>query len=167
MIRVVVDDLAFVDVDAVVRPATDLLEPTASALRHFDEIGGPRFKQQLQIRDPMAIGAAIVTDAGELASEFVIHAIIRSVSEQVSADGVRRALVSALQRAVTWQFGAVALPPVGTGPGNLPIERAAQLMCEVLRAHTEQEAFPSDVRIVVETEEEKTMFEHLLGTAIQ
>jgi hypothetical protein len=40
-------------------------------------------------------------------------------------------------------------------------------MCEVLRAHTEQETFPSDVQIVVETEEEKAMFEHLLGTAIQ
>ena len=163
----VVDDLAFVDVDAVVRPATDVLQPTASALRHFDEIGGPRFKEQLQLRDPLAIGAAIVTDAGELASEFVIHAIIRSASEQVSADGVRRALVSALQRAAAWQFAAVALPPVGTGPGNLPIERAAQLMCEVVQAHTRQEAFPSEIRIVVETEDEKAMFEHLLKTAVQ
>ncbi|MCZ6916218.1 MAG: macro domain-containing protein [Gemmatimonadetes bacterium] len=163
----VVDNLAFVDVDAVVRPATDVLEPTTSALRHFDEIGGTRFKEQLQLRDPLAIGAAVVTDAGELASKFVIHAIIRSGSEQVSADGVRRALVSTLQRAAAWQFGAVALPPVGTGPGNLPIEQAAQLMCEVVQAHTRQEAFPSEIRIVVETEDEKTMFEHLLKTAVQ
>lgn len=164
MIQVVVDDLAFVDVDAVVRPATDLLEPTASDLRHFDEIGGIRFKKQLQIREPLAIGAAIVTDAGDLASEFVIHAIIRSVAEQVSADGVRRALVSALQRAAAWQFAAVALPPLGTGPGNLAVEHAAQLMCEVLREHALTAAFPAEIRIVVSSEEEQIMFQHLLGT---
>ena len=43
MIRVVVDDIAFVPAAPVIRPATTTLEPTAAALRHLEQVGGPAF----------------------------------------------------------------------------------------------------------------------------
>ncbi len=164
MIDVVVDDLASIKADAVVRPATDTLEPTSAALRQLERIGGPRFHQQLETRDPLVIGAATVTGAGDLPAEFVIHAIIRNESEPVSRSGVQRALVNVLQQAVAWQFQALALPPLGTGPGNLPFEDAAEILCDVLHSHLRAQAFPSEVKIVVETDEDKTVLEHLLRT---
>jgi len=164
VIDVVVDDLASIKADAVVRPATDTLEPTSAALRQLERIGGPRFHQQLETRDPLVIGAATVTGAGDLPAEFVIHAIIRSASEPVSRSGVQRALVNVLQQAVAWQFQALALPPLGTGPGNLPFEDAAEILCDVLHSHLRAQAFPSEVKIVVETDEDKTVLEHLLRT---
>lgn len=100
MIHVVVDDLAFVQADAVVRPATDSLGPGAPTLTQFEQAGGSRFDEQLTMREPLAVGAATVTGGGELPTQFVIHAIIRSGSEPVTQKGVRRALVSALERAV-------------------------------------------------------------------
>jgi O-acetyl-ADP-ribose deacetylase (regulator of RNase III) len=162
VIRVVVDDIAFVQADAVIRPATATLEPTASALRHLEEVGGAAFQKQLQVQQALAVGAAVVTSAGELPAEFVIHAIIRSMSEAVSPAGVRRALTSAMQRAVDWQLARVTIPPLGTGAGNLSVEDAARVMIEVLSQHTAVAAYPSDVAIVVENEEEKTVFEALL-----
>ncbi len=162
MIDVVVDNIAFVDADAVVRPATDTLEPTSSVLRPLERLGGAAFLKLLETRVSLGVGSATVTGGGELASEFVIHAIIRSVSEPVSPSGVRRALASALHQAAAWQFAALALPPVGTGPGNLPIEDAAKIMCEVVREHLRTQAFPSVIKIVVESDEDKAIFDALL-----
>lgn len=162
MIRVVVDDLAFVEADAVVRPATDTLEPTSSALRHLEQVGGPAFWEQFQLHQALAVGAAVVTPAGELPAEFVIHAVVRSVNEPVSPLTVRRALISALQRAVDWELARVAVPPLGTGAGNLDIEDVAAVMVEVLSQHLSVSPFPSEVSIVVDTEADQRLFEGLL-----
>ncbi len=162
MIRVVVDDIAFVEADAVIRPATTTLEPTSAALRHLEQVGGPGFTRQSQVQQALAVGAAVVTGAGELPTEFVVHAVIRSVTEPVSPAGVRRALVSALQRAVDWQLERVTVPPLGTGAGNLSVEDAARIMVEVLSRHTAVAPYPTDVAIVVETEDDKRVFDALL-----
>lgn len=162
MIRVVVDDIAFVQADAVIRPATTTLEPTSSALRHLEQVGGPGLQRQSQVQQALAVGAAVVTGAGELPTEFVIHAVIRSLQEPVSSTGVRRALTSALQRAVDWQLARVTVPPLGTGAGNLSVEEAAQVMVDVLTRHTAVTAYPTDIAIVVDTEEDKQVFDTLL-----
>ena len=162
MIRVVVDDIAFVPADAVIRPATAALEPTAAALRHLEQVGGPAFWSQLRVQQPLAVGAAVVTGGGELAAEFVIHAVIRSDTEPVSAETVRRALTSAMQRAVDWQLARVAVPPLGTGAGNLGLEDAARVMIDVLDQHTAVSQYPSDVAIVVESDADREAFDLLL-----
>ena len=70
MIRVVVDDIAFVPADAVIRPATTMLEPTAAALRHLEQVGGPAFWGQLKVQQPLAVGAAVVKIVLSLLAAF-------------------------------------------------------------------------------------------------
>jgi O-acetyl-ADP-ribose deacetylase (regulator of RNase III) len=159
VIRVVVDDLAFVSADAIVRPANTLLEPTTAALRRLEQIGGAAFWAQLRPERELAVGSAVVTAAGDLGVELVVHAIIRSATEPVSRDTVRRALTAALQRAADWQLAHLATPVLGTGAGNLSLEDAADVMGAVLAALPGPEGFPSDVTIVVETEEERVVVE--------
>jgi O-acetyl-ADP-ribose deacetylase (regulator of RNase III) len=166
VIRVVVDDLAFVEVDAVVRPATAALAPTSPALRRLEQVGGPAFWKPLKVHDALDVGAAVVTGAGDLAAEFVIHAVIWSDAEPVSIDGIRRALVSVLQRAADWQLERIAVPPLGTGPGGLGLEDVAATMIDLLSA-IPVGSCPTDVAIVVETEDERRMFEARLGSITQ
>jgi O-acetyl-ADP-ribose deacetylase (regulator of RNase III) len=165
VIRVVVDDIAFVAADAVIRPATEKLEPTSAALRHLEQVGGAAFQTQLRVQQPLVVGAAVVTKGGDLPTEFVIHAVIRDQREPVSRLTVRHALTSALQRAVDWGLARVTVPPLGTGAGNLESEDAAEVMCEVLARHVAVAAYPSDVQIVVESNEEKQLFEAALRRA--
>jgi len=163
VIRVVVDDLAFLASDAIVRPATTRLDPTTPAVRRLEQVGGPEFTGHLRIQKELAVGAAVVTAAGgDLPAEFVIHAVIRSDTEPVTRDGVARAWQSALQRAQEWEFASLTAPPIGTGAGNLAIEDAAEVMVQVLKAHAGNAAFPSDVSIVVETPEDREAFEAAL-----
>lgn len=162
MIRVVVDDLAFVPADAIIRPATSLLEPTTPALRRLEQVGGEAFWGPLRTGRELAVGAAVVTAGGDLAAELVIHAIIRSATEPVSRDSVRRALTAALQQAAAWQLAHLATPLLGTGAGNLALEEAADVMGAVLTAVPGTGGYPREVTVVVESDEERQVTEAFL-----
>jgi O-acetyl-ADP-ribose deacetylase (regulator of RNase III) len=165
VIRVVVDDLAFVVADALVRPATTLLEPTTPSLRRLEQVGGERFREGLRVERELAVGSAVVTAAGDLTAELVIHAIIRSATEPVTRGSVRRALTAVLQRAADWQLAHLAVPPLGIGAGNLDLEESAGAMAGPLTALTQGTAFPRDITIVVESDRERAVFEAALGPA--
>ena len=160
MIQVVVDVLAFAAADAIVRPATARLEPMPPAARRIEQFGGPDFLERIQPRHELAVGAAVVTAAGgQLPAEFVIHAVIQSDTEPVSRRSVEVAWRSALQRAQEWEFRHLTAPPLGTGAGNLMLEDAAEIMVAVLVAHGAQAPFPGEVSIVVETADDRDLFD--------
>lgn len=163
--RVVVDDLAFVHVDAIVRPATATLEPTTPALRRLEQVGGQAFWNQMHTERELAVGSAVVTGGGDLPAELVIHAIIRSATIPCSKDTVQRALTSALQRAADWRLAHLAIPPLGTGAGNLSLDDAADVMCTTLNREVPALPFPADVTLVVETPEEQAVFERAFQRA--
>ncbi|HYK83134.1 MAG TPA: macro domain-containing protein [Gemmatimonadales bacterium] len=169
MIRVVLDDLAFLSCDAIVRPATVRLDATTPGVRRLEQLGGPEFRNRLRVQKELAVGAAVVTaGGGDLPAEFVIHAVIQSEAEPVTRDGVARAWRSALQQAQEWEFASLTVPPIGTGAGNLSVEDTADIMVQVLRTHLGNAAFPANVSFVVETTEDRDVFEAVLrrgGTA--
>lgn len=157
--RVVVDDLAFLASDAIVRPATARLDPTTPALRRLEQVGGPAFHAHLTVHRDLPVGAAVVTGGGgDLPAEFVIHAIIQSQTEAISAHGVARAWRSALERAHEWEFARLSAPPLGIGAGNLTLEDAAEIMVTELAAHRLRAPFPIEIALVVETDAERDVF---------
>ena len=166
MIRVVVDDVACLACDAIVRPATARLDPTTPALRRLEQVGGVEFASHLRVQKELAVGAAVVTaGGGDLPAEFVIHAVIQSDTEPVTRGGVARAWQSALQQAREWEFASLSVPPIGTGAGNLSVEDAAAIMVPILTAHLGGAAFPASVSFVVETPEDGEAFEAALRRA--
>jgi len=159
VIRVVVDDLAFVEADALVRPATATLAPVSPALRRLEQLGGPGFLAQLRAPMPLAVGAAVVTTAGDLAPEFIIHAVIMSDEQPVTPSGVRRTITSIVQRAVDWELARIATPLLGAGPGSLTPEDAARILNDTLASDMRHTTYPREVCIVVESEEDRDMVE--------
>jgi O-acetyl-ADP-ribose deacetylase (regulator of RNase III) len=158
VIRVVVDDLAFVEADALVRPATAKLEPVSSALRRIEQLAGPTFHRQLARLDiQLAVGAAVVTAGGELAAEFVIHAVIMSKDDPVTPAGVRRTITSIVQRAADWQLTRVATPILGAGPGALTPDDAVRILVDTFVSEMAHATYPTEVCIVVESEEEREL----------
>ncbi len=162
-----VDDIAFVDTDAVLRPTTAALEPTTKSLRKLETVAGAYFKKQISTQTELAVGSAVVTDAGDLTADMVIHAVVSSVDEPVTEGSVRQALNSALQRAGDWQIARIATPPIGTGAGNLLIEDAARIMIDVLNQATPTSVYPREVCIVVDNEEDKALFDFCLRSPTQ
>jgi O-acetyl-ADP-ribose deacetylase (regulator of RNase III) len=157
VIRALVDDLASMEADALVRPANVTLEPISHALRSLEMAGGPEFLKQIQVPTRLAVGAAVVTAAGDLPTEFVIHAVLCSEDEPVTPSGVRLAVTSVLQRAADWEFATLTMPLLGIGPGNLTLESAAQILVDVLTTTLPRATYPREVCIVVESEEEREL----------
>ena len=160
MIRVAVDDLAFLPVDAVVRPADDVLDPVTPGASRLDQLAGGEFVRQRRVQVPLGAGAAVVTAAGELPAKFVLHVVIRSPERATGADTVRRALTSAWQRAADWGLRTVAAPLVGTGPGALETETAASLLVETF---LQRPADSLELCIVVETENDRRLVEAVIA----
>lgn len=154
MIRVVVDDLAFLEVDAVVRPADQALEPASSTAARMDQMAGEEFLRQRRVSSPLEVGSAVVTGSGELAAPYVIHVVIKDQEINAGRDTVERALQSAWHRATEWQLARVATPLVGTGAGQLTLEDAAELIKNTL-AERQQTAYPSEIQVVLDNEHDR------------
>lgn len=162
MIRAVVDDLAFIEADAVLRPSDASLEPvTASAVR-LDRQAGPDFANQRRISSPLEAGAAVITGAGDLAATYVLHVVIQDTHTLTTRDTVRRALVSAWQRAAEWGLASVASSPLGAGAGLLDVEEAAELMAATFPQHSD---VLHQLTIVVEREDDLAVVEAAIRRA--
>jgi O-acetyl-ADP-ribose deacetylase (regulator of RNase III) len=156
-IEVRVDDLAFFVGEAIVRPVNEWLGATTPVMRKLERAAGSDFADRIRPREPLPVGAAVVTNAGELDAELMIQGVVSTKDEPVTRDTVRLALANALQRAVQFQIRDVAIAPFGLGAGNLDIEDSAELMIEVLSAHMRRAAYPAHVVIIAETEFEEQM----------
>ena len=130
LITVVIGDLAREPVDAVLRPAGAALEPVGADARRLDEIGGPGFADQRRTATPLESGAAVVTGGGALAAAYVLHVVVADERGPAPREKIRRALVSAWQRADDWGLARLAAPLVGAAGGPLTDEEAATLLVE-------------------------------------
>src|SRR5689334_23370844 len=158
VISVRIDDLAFFDGEAIVRPVNEDLGATTPLLRRLELAAGTQLYNQIRLQEPLPVGAAVVTSAGELPAELLVHAVVMSRSEPVTVDAVRRALTSALQRVESWQIKQVAIPPFGLGAGNLDVHESARVMVDVIVSHVGSARFPEDITLITETAEEERAF---------
>lgn len=156
-IEIRVDDLAFWEGEAIARPVNAMLGATTPIMRKLERAAGAGFADKIRPREPLPVGAATVTNAGELSVELMIHGVVSSDDEPVTRDTVRLALMSAMQRAVAFQIREVAIAPFGLGAGNLDIEDSAEIMLDVLTAHMRNAVYPSHIVIFAETEFEEQM----------
>lgn len=166
MIRAVVDDLAFVQADAVVRPSTAALEPISPALRRLDQVAGSGYWRELDRPSRLGVGAAVVTAGGDLQADFVIHAVLMSDDEPVTPTGVRSAVVSVLQRAADWELSTIAMPVLGVGPGSLMLEDATRILVDILATDLPRATHPRDVCIVVDSEEDREVVDSFIRSIV-
>lgn len=159
-----VDDLAFFEGAAIARPVTAALAAITPVIRRLELAAGPRLTQQLRVQEPLPVGSAIVTGAGDLPVELMIHGVVQSDTEAVTPAGVRRALRSAFQRMVDWQLDVVGMAPFGLGAGNLDPEESAQAVADVLSELARgAAAFPKALTVVSESADEAEIFRHCLS----
>jgi len=162
VIAVRIDDLAFFQGEAIAWPVDAMLGATTPLLRRLERAAGPALAKHTPLNEPLPVGAAVVTGAGELGVELLIHAVIVSDEERASRDSVRRALVSALQRASDFQITELAVAPFGIGAGNLDVEESASVMAHVMQQHLAHAAHPRSIVVIVENDVEAAAWQTAL-----
>ena len=162
MIRLIDRGLAQLQVDAVVRAADEHLEPVGPASEALDREAGDALRRLRQVQAPLDVGSAVITGAGELAAEFVLHIVVQGEGRAVSRETVRRALTSAWHRAEGWQLTLVGAPLAGLGGTALTPEEAALALVETFRERPSSTGFPAELHIVVATAAERGAVEPFL-----
>jgi len=140
-------DISDMAVDAIVNPANSLGIMGGGVAAVLSRKGGPLIQREAMSLAPIAIGAAVVTNAGTLWAKNVIHApTMEEPGLKVSVENVRRATRAALLAASQRGFDVIAVPGLGTGLGGTDPADAARAMVNELRAH--KQAHPTTVWLV-------------------
>jgi O-acetyl-ADP-ribose deacetylase len=165
MIEVVRGDLAGTAAQAILRPVAAEWTAVTGSLKRLEPLMGPAVEEQCRTMGELPPGTALVTGAGGLDAEFVIHVVIRSLHQQVTQVIVARGLEAALGRADEWGIESLALPPVGVGAGNLDAEESAAVIVPILVEWQRTDRHPRQISIVVETEYERDVFDRAVRQA--
>lgn len=165
MIRIVVGDLADTTAEAVLRPVSSEWTAVTPAMRRLEVAAGPTVEAQCRTLGELPVGSAVITPAGELSARFMIHVVVRSIDEPVTETGVRRGFQNGLRRLTEWGIAQVAMPPLGTGAGNLDADEAAAIMVPALLEHMRDTGTPKQAEIHVDSDYEREVFERHLTVA--
>jgi O-acetyl-ADP-ribose deacetylase (regulator of RNase III) len=150
--------LVTADVECILRSVGSRLEPLTAIGREIGAAAGEAVIERIEEMGDLPVGGAVITPAGDLSASFIVHIALQSYDEPVSASGLRKALLNGLRHACRMGIETMALPPLGTGAGNLDAETSADVMFEVLRGHMEKEEYPREVTVMVGTEYELQTF---------
>lgn len=107
--------------------------------------GGKSIFRELAQQGPIPLGQAVLTSAGQLPYQGIIHVaginMLWRASERSIRDSVRNALALAESRG----FASMAFPLIGAGSGGFNESRAKEAILAELNARET----PIDVRVVV------------------
>ncbi len=158
MIEVRVAELTEVAAEAVLRPVSADFSAVTPAMRRFDQVAGPQVAAQCARLGEIPVGSAVITQAGDLQADYIVHVAVRSAEENPSRTAVQRGLLNGLRRLQQWGIETVAVTPLGVGAGNLDAEESADAMLPVLVEHLRNSAHPSTVILVVEDAYQREAF---------
>ena len=164
VIHVATGDITQLTVDAIVNPANSLGIMGGGIGGTLRRQGGEVIQQAAMQAAPIAIGAALVTTAGQLPAKNVIHVpTMEEPGMKIGAENVRRAARAALIAADRNNFKVIAIPGIGTDLGDVPIDEAARAIVEEVRAHRRPN--PETIYLVDTNEDMLFSFEDALRNA--
>jgi O-acetyl-ADP-ribose deacetylase len=138
-------EIAELEVDALVIPATESLFMTAGVAASVKRHGGDGIERAAVGQGPILPGKAVATDAGSLAAAYVIHAV--GVGHDRIADRARlaAAIRSALDFAEPLQLRRMAFALIGTEHGAFLVTEAAEILLEELTQASATRSLPESV----------------------
>ncbi len=158
-------DITECEVDAIVNAANNQLSMGAGVASAIKRKGGTIVEEDAVRQGPIEVGDVVVTTAGNLAANYVIHAVVMGADLRSSPDLVRRATLATLRRAEDLRLHSLALPAFGTGVGRLDPKASADAMIGALRQHLTDVSASSlrRIHLVLFQDETYQAFGSLLG----
>ena len=135
VIRVIVDDITDIDVEAFVYDITADAKLGSGYGGAITQRGGPSVQEELDTIGSVPTGTAVTTAAGRLKAQHIIHVNGPKFHEPDTEGKLRRATQAALKQADEKGITRLAFPPVGTGLYQVPLDLCADVMVDTVEAH--------------------------------
>jgi O-acetyl-ADP-ribose deacetylase (regulator of RNase III) len=130
VIKLIKDDLTALSVDAFVHYAREDLDPGTGYGTAIQQRGGIVIRKELEAIGSIGMGEAVITTAGAMNAEHIIHACGPKFFEPDLEAKLRKTMQSALKVAADNQLKRIAFPPMGYGFYGVPMDLCVRVMIE-------------------------------------
>jgi O-acetyl-ADP-ribose deacetylase (regulator of RNase III) len=158
-LRIVEGSIVALHVDAIVNAANKSLilgGGVAGAIRNF---GGPSIQEECNAIGPVEVGEAVLTGAGDLNADYVIHAVGPVYGEGDEDIKLANATLNSLKIAQKKNIKSIALPAISTGIFHFPIKRCAEIMIKVAMDFLRENENPQEIVLCLYGERAYTIFQ--------
>jgi O-acetyl-ADP-ribose deacetylase (regulator of RNase III) len=158
-LRMVKGDLTQIDADAIVNSANNDLVLGGGVSGAIRRVAGASVQDECHKIGTVPLGTAVVTSAGALKAQWIIHAAVNPLGLWADAKSVRNAARNVLKKAEEKKVKRLAFPAIGTGTGALPVERCADILIDEVLRHCAGETSIEEVMFVLYDEKPYAIFE--------
>ncbi|MBI1803730.1 MAG: macro domain-containing protein [Ignavibacteria bacterium] len=127
-VEVVQGDIADQDTEAIVNAANNLLWMGAGVAGAIKRKGGELIEREAVDQGPIEIGEVVLTSAGSLKANYVIHAAVMGQDLHTNADYITKATRNVLRLGEEKSIASISFPALGTGVGGFSVFHCAKIM---------------------------------------
>ena len=135
VLRLVREDITEMEVDAFVFDITEDVKLGSGFGGAIQQRGGIVIQKQLDEIGSCPTGEAVVTEAGILKGDWIIHANGPKFREEEEEAKLRQTVQAVLARAEEKGVKRLAFPPIGTGLYQFPLDLCTRVMVDTISDH--------------------------------
>jgi O-acetyl-ADP-ribose deacetylase (regulator of RNase III) len=159
IVKLVKSDLTAMETEAIVFYASPDLVLGSGFGSAISARGGASIQEELKQFGTITTGEVVVTSAGELNSNYIIHAVGPRFQEDDSEKKLEKTMQNVLKIAEEKNIRKIAFPPMGTGFYGISLQVCAQVMLDTIKKHIEKKSKIAEIRICVLDEREFKPFQ--------
>jgi len=158
-LRIVEGNIVVLNVDAIVNAANKSLILGGGVAGAIRNLGGPSIQEECNAIGPIEVGEAVLTGAGTLNAEYVIHAVGPVYGEGDEDIKLANATLNSLKLAQEKTLKSIALPAISTGIFHFPIKRCAEIMIKIAMDFLRDNETPQEIVLCLYGERAYTIFQ--------
>ena len=147
-IRLVRGDITDLEVEAFVFDITADCKLSSGYGAAIAQRGGKAVQTELSAVGQLKTGDAVMTTAGEMKAKHIIHTNGPKFHEPDTETKLRKAMESVLRLARDKGISQLALPPIGTGLYQVPLDLCARVMVDAVTQHLRGETSLKEILFV-------------------
>jgi len=148
VVRLVRGMITDIDIEAFVFDITPNMKLGSGFGSAIQQRGGVVIQKELDTIGACPVGEAVVTQAGALKADYIIHTNGPKFREEDEEGKLRRATQAALRRADEKGIKRLALPPIGTGLYQVPLDLCVRVMVDTVADHLQNKTSLQEVVFV-------------------
>ncbi len=157
-LRLVEGNIVLLNVDAIVNAANKSLILGGGVAGAIRNLGGTTIQEECNEIGPIEVGEAVITGAGNLKANYVIHAVGPVYGEGDENKKLANAILNSLQIAKKKKLKSIAFPAISTGIFHFPIKRCSEIMIKVAKDFLEENVYPKEIILCLYGERAYSIF---------
>jgi O-acetyl-ADP-ribose deacetylase (regulator of RNase III) len=164
-VEVMIGDLAFQEVDALVHPTNNYLWFSSGVSESLKRRGGDDLEEKAMALAPIEVGQAAITNAGRLKCKSIIHAAAWGQDMRTNEKLIHRALAASFTVACGYKYQSVAVPVPCFSVHGFSMARAIETTFLSVVEHCMQPTSLTHIILIVNNKAEEDILISMLKSA--